>query len=561
MCQSVKRVTDGELARFFIETVEKEASIPEIFNIFGFDCLVRCNIDPNQLDGLIQRFEKSNFCDCETLSLVIGLIRQGKSTSDRQEKILLGEIRDYVTAHLTEDMSIEAIADVLHISYYYICHFFKQQTGLSLNAFRNQKRMEQAIRMLIDTDAKISDIAVNCGFNNVSYFTELFTKSTGLSPTAFKAKNANTYLHAFYSYEDMLLAAKLDSIKFFPTPSSQLPAHGLTVYSVHEPHEPFEFLHESAIIDYQGVLYASWYNCPKQELQGYTPICGKRSYDGGQTWTDLEILVGDKTGKILYCPPVYGISDGKLYMLVNEMVAPDHIHALNLYVLNQTTDRFEFVWSRPIPFKLNTNVVTLPNGKLMLPGRIAELDGFPNTPAVLISDSGKIDAPWRLVKVAENGDLPDGKKLVHPETSVICCGNLLYLFNRNDQRRMPLVYISKDFGESWSDAFAHDIPCVGSKIYGGTLSSGRNFLIANTDELDRSKMTVYFTKKGTMEFEKHMVLFDRKTWDMVGITACHYPSAAEGDGKLYIIATKNYEWSRRGAILFVVDLDEMERCA
>ena len=35
MCQSVKRVTDGELARFFIETVEKEAIIPEIFNIFG----------------------------------------------------------------------------------------------------------------------------------------------------------------------------------------------------------------------------------------------------------------------------------------------------------------------------------------------------------------------------------------------------------------------------------------------------------------------------------------------------------------------------------------------
>lgn len=116
----------------------------ELFNLFGFDCLVRCTIDPNKLDGLIQQFEKSNFSDCETLSSIIGLIRQGKSTSDKQEKDLLGEIKDYVTEHLTEDISIESIAEVLHISYYYICHFFKQQTAVyplwkSINHHRDLK--------------------------------------------------------------------------------------------------------------------------------------------------------------------------------------------------------------------------------------------------------------------------------------------------------------------------------------------------------------------------------------------------------------------------------------
>ena len=561
MSKNAKKVSDSELARFFLEKVEKDAIIPELFNLFGFDCLVRCSIDPNKLDGLIQQFEKSNFSDCETLSSIIGLIRQGKSTSDKQEKDLLGEIKDYVTEHLTEDISIESIAEVLHISYYYICHFFKQQTGLTLSAFRNQKRIENAIRMLIDTDEKISDIAALCGFNNVSYFTEIFTKSTLLSPTAFKTKNKNACFHPFYSYEDMLLTAKLGSVKFLEPPSSQLLTHDIATYSVHEPDEQFEFLHESAIMEYGGVLYASWYNCPKRELQGYTPICGKRSYNGGQTWTDIEIIADDKSGKILFCPPVYGVCHGKLYMLVNEMVAPDHIHAMDLYVLDNATDQFKFLWSRPIPFKLNTNVVTLPNGKLILPGRIAELDGFPNTPAVLISDSGNMDAEWRLIKVVENGDLPDGKKLVHPEVSILCSGKILYMFCRNDQRRVPLVYISKDFGESWSDAFAHDIPYVSSKIYGGMLSNGRNFLVANTYEFDRSKLVIYFSEIGTMHFEKHMVLFDRETSNMQGVTACHYPAAVESDGKLYVIATKNYEGSHRGAILFVIDLQDIELTA
>ena len=53
MSKNAKKVSDSELARFFLEKVEKDAIIPELFNLFGFDCLVRCTIDPNKLDGLI----------------------------------------------------------------------------------------------------------------------------------------------------------------------------------------------------------------------------------------------------------------------------------------------------------------------------------------------------------------------------------------------------------------------------------------------------------------------------------------------------------------------------
>ena len=182
-----------------------------------------------------------------------------------------------------------------------------------------------------------------------------------------------------------------------------------------------------------------------------------------------------------------------------------------------------------------------------------------NTPAVMISDSGKIDAEWRLVKVAENGDLADGTRLVHPELSAICHGDVIYLFSRNDLRNVPLVYVSKDQGETWSPAMSHDIPYRSSKIYSGTLSDGRNYLIANVDAQDRSKLVVYFTGKDTIQFEKCIVLYDREHIedysDMQEVFTCHYPAACESDGKLYIIATKGYkEWGHRGAQLYIVDM-------
>lgn len=259
------------------------------------------------------------------------------------------------------------------------------------------------------------------------------------------------------------------------------------------PSEKYAFLHESAIIEYHNVLFAAWYNNRKNELQGETHIRFSLSYDQGKTWSEPKTLVNDESGSILYCPPVFGICDDRLYLLLNQMVAPDHIHSLDLYVYNENNKVFERLWSRPIPFKLNTNVYTLPNGKLILSGRVGNLDGFPKTPAVLISDSGKIDADWRLVKIQQDGRLADGSEFLHPEVSLVINKDIIYAFCRNDARRVPIIYMSHDFGESWSGPFSHDIPFHASKIYSGTLSDGRNYVIGNL-EPDRKKLAIFFKR-------------------------------------------------------------------
>ena len=104
-------------------------------------------------------------------------------------------------------------------------------------------------------------------------------------------------------------------------------------------------------------IFAAWYNNDKVELQGRTPIRFSRSTDEGKTWNEPKIVADDTSGKILYCPPVFGISDDKLYMLINQMVSADHMHSLDLYIYNEESDLFECLWMNAVTWRIKDDEV------------------------------------------------------------------------------------------------------------------------------------------------------------------------------------------------------------
>ena len=86
-------------------------------------------------------------------------------------------------------------------------------------------------------------------------------------------------MHAqpYYIDGDIRLASPLTSVSFLADTTADLPTDTVETVIVNPPDEEFGFLHEAAIIEFGGALYASWYNCPAHELNGYTPICERRS--------------------------------------------------------------------------------------------------------------------------------------------------------------------------------------------------------------------------------------------------------------------------------------------
>lgn len=553
----------NEINRFSVKELVKHLSrqsADDVITLIFKHCQINCRnmhkIDSKKLDLLIDNL-KSKTADKEKILMEIILLVRSVTNLEKEKIPIVELIKENIENNLTKNLPLEELAGLIGISKYYMCHLFKKTTGISIKNYEKEIRISKAKEFLINSNKSIADIAFECGYENSCYFSEIFIASEKVTPSHYrkllkkssdKNKDKDVIYYSMLNHIDLLGNLEICNLSKEKIIRS---------YVVTMPSEKYKFLHEAVIIEYNNVLFAAWYNNKKCELYGETPVRFSTSCDKGKTWGNPKTLINDESGRILYCPPVFGICDDKLYMFINQMVSADHIHSLDLYEYDKSEKTFKILWSKPIPFKLNTNVYTLPNGKLILSSRAGEIDNFPNTPAVLISDSGKIDSDWRLVKIQKDGMLADGSQYIHPEVSLIIAKEKMYAFCRNDARNVPVIYLSEDLGETWSKPFSHNILFSASKIYSGTLSDGRHYVIGNL-EPNRNKLAIFFSEHNTMNFTKGVILQDGFSNEFGFGDVWHYPSACEYDGKLYIIYTANINsGNNRGAIISIIDISQI----
>lgn len=97
-------------------------------------------------------------------------------------------IRDvilYVDSHLTEDISVNRVAEALHFHPAYLSRKFKQETGRNLTEYVNFQRIEYAKMLFRTGKSVVTNVALNCGFNSSSYFSKVFKNYTGTFPTEY----------------------------------------------------------------------------------------------------------------------------------------------------------------------------------------------------------------------------------------------------------------------------------------------------------------------------------------------------------------------------------------
>lgn len=95
--------------------------------------------------------------------------------------LILQYLREYhATATLTD------LCDRFGRSRSYISHLFKRESGQSLRAYCNDLSLAAATRLLTETDRSVTEIALDLGFNDPSYFILLFRKKYGRSPLQFR---------------------------------------------------------------------------------------------------------------------------------------------------------------------------------------------------------------------------------------------------------------------------------------------------------------------------------------------------------------------------------------
>lgn len=114
-------------------------------------------------------------------------IEMNKESLDYQNKIR--RVHDYIHEHITEDISLETLAQVANFSNYHFHRFFCGMVGETVASYIRRLKLEYAAASLKNTNKRVTDIAFDAGYSNLESFSRAFKKRFGLLPSDFRKEN------------------------------------------------------------------------------------------------------------------------------------------------------------------------------------------------------------------------------------------------------------------------------------------------------------------------------------------------------------------------------------
>ncbi|RKL65727.1 AraC family transcriptional regulator [Salipaludibacillus neizhouensis] len=120
-----------------------------------------------------------------------------EAQSSQKEKHVLSTLR-YLSDHFRENVTLDQLANELHVNKHYLCHIFKEVTGFTINKYLTSRKIEEAKSLLVTTNDPIGIISENLGFNSAVHFSRLFKQYIDISPQMYRKKFNYSYYQLDY---------------------------------------------------------------------------------------------------------------------------------------------------------------------------------------------------------------------------------------------------------------------------------------------------------------------------------------------------------------------------
>jgi transcriptional regulator GlxA family with amidase domain len=98
----------------------------------------------------------------------------------------LRRVREFIEAHLEQNISIQALATIAGLSMYHFARAFKQSEGMTPHDYLVQCRVRRAQDLLAGTDLPLSEIALASGFADQSHCARRFREHVGVTPSSYR---------------------------------------------------------------------------------------------------------------------------------------------------------------------------------------------------------------------------------------------------------------------------------------------------------------------------------------------------------------------------------------
>lgn len=147
------------------------------------------NIVSKDISSLFRMIEK---CDSikelnEILEeIALNVTSKVNSFNNKSIKLILKKAVDFLQTHYNEQVTLNEVAEHTYVSTYYISRMFRKELGKNFVDYLNEFRMEKAKELLKDVRYKTYEVAEMVGIPDAHYFSKLFKKYEGLTPTEFR---------------------------------------------------------------------------------------------------------------------------------------------------------------------------------------------------------------------------------------------------------------------------------------------------------------------------------------------------------------------------------------
>lgn len=189
-CEDFSNVANHFLFRsFFPEEVENPADIKLL------------DIDSRELEVLYEKMHREYYSQEKgyvqmlrsyVIELLITVFRlYGRSSSpesgiNRRRSQIIEDVIRYMKSNYAHEFKLEDLSLMAFLSRSYFCRLFKDTTGMTVFEYAQKIRMEEACRLLRETDRKIVDIAADVGYNDIKFFNTVFKRIMGKTPGQYR---------------------------------------------------------------------------------------------------------------------------------------------------------------------------------------------------------------------------------------------------------------------------------------------------------------------------------------------------------------------------------------
>ena len=179
------RSQDTECAIIFLTAFDEFDYAKKAIEVHALDYLLKPYDDEELflvMDAAMNFAERARAGVIQTAPVVSRPVQDGGDADN-----FAGKILSYIRAHYPEELSVTQTAGEFGYSEAYFCKLFKQDFGESFISYLTSYRIDEAKRRLRETDDSVREIGAAVGYPDNNYFTKVFRRITGQSPTSFRS--------------------------------------------------------------------------------------------------------------------------------------------------------------------------------------------------------------------------------------------------------------------------------------------------------------------------------------------------------------------------------------